>query len=214
MRGILLLFAEAPLQPAFLLFRFRTCGRGQVAPRWRGKVGPTAATQSDGLLLAIWRLHWATATVAFLVLRVVLSVFRDCAWVSAVAILSTVYVVLLGVGCVDAVQGAIFAARVGAVGPWAGRVRSVGLAGGDGVVGLVVAVLWVHAIAIVAVTAIIVAAATGAVAHALLSIIVAVMAAAAVIAVAALRVTIGFVAWEAYFSDCRERPIGRGTARY
>lgn len=103
-KGFLLLFAEAPLQPALLLFRFRACGRGQVAPGWRGKVGFAAASaESDGLLLAVWWLHWATAAVTLLVLRVVLSVFRDCARVSAVAILSAVYVVLLRVGCVDAV---------------------------------------------------------------------------------------------------------------
>lgn len=212
----LLLFAETPLEPALLLLRFRACGRGQVAPRWRGKVGFAASAESDGLSLAVGRLHWATAAVALLVLRVVLSVFRNCAWVSAVAILSAVYVVLLGVGCVDAVQGAIFAAGVGAVCPWAGRVRSVGLARGDGVVGLVVAVLRVDAIAvaIVAVAAIVVAAATGAVAHALLSIVVAVLAAVAVVAVSALRVAVGLVAWKVYVSDCRMRPMGRETTNH
>jgi hypothetical protein len=207
--GFLLLFAEAPLQPALLLFRFRACGRGQVAPRWCGKVQLAAASaEGDGLPLAIWWLHWATAAVALLVLRVVLSVFRDCTRVSAVAILSAVYVILLGVGCVNAVQGAVFAAGVGAIGPWASGVRAVGLAGGDSVVGLVVAVLWVDAIAIVAIVDVVVASATGAVAHALLlSIIVAVWAAVAVIAVVALRVAVGFITWKACVSDCCMRSM-------
>jgi len=75
---------------------------------------------------------------------------------------------LLGVGCVDAVERAILTARVGAIGPRAGRVGVIGLAGGHGVVRLVVAGLWVNAVTIVAIAAVVVAAATRTVAHALL----------------------------------------------
>lgn len=61
--------------------------------------------------------------------------------------------------------------------------------------GLMVAVLWVHAVAIVVVAAIVVATSAGAVAHALLwSIVIGIWTAVAVIAVATLRVAVGFVA--------------------
>jgi hypothetical protein len=200
--GNLLLFAEASFQPALLLFRFRACCGRQITPRWRGEVGLAATTQSDRLSLTVWRLHGATATVALLLLCVVLSVFRNGAWISAVAVLSAVYVVLLRIGCVDAVERAVLAAGIGAVGPRAGGIRVVGLAGGYGVVRLMVAGLWVDAVAIVTVAAVGIATAAWTVAHALLllllSIIEVVRAAVAVIAVAALRVAIGFVAWKVH----------------
>jgi len=106
------------------------------------------------------RLHWTAAAIALLLLCVVLSVFWDCARVSAVAVLTAVHVVLLRVGGVDAVERAILTAGIGAVCPRAGGVRVVGLAGGYGVVGLMVTRLWVYSIAVVAVAAVVVATTT------------------------------------------------------
>lgn len=128
-----------------------------------------------------------------LLLRCVLAVFGDRPRVAAVAILSSVHAVLLRVGCIDAVERAILAAGVGAVGPRAGGVGAVCLAGGYGVVRLVVAVLRVDAIA--AAVVVVVAAAARAVAHALLRAVVVGVGAAVVVVVAvtALGVTVGFV---------------------
>ena len=129
-----------------------------------------------------------------LLLRCVLAVLGNRARVAAVAILSSVHVVLLRVGCVDAVERAILTAGVGAVGPRACGVGAVCLAGGYGVVGLVVAMLRVDAIA--AAVVVVVAAAARAVAHALLRAVVVGVGTAVVVVVAvtALGVTVGFVA--------------------